>query len=628
MEGTEANTGEVLGLYQAGDWAGARHRCLQELERVPSAGLLHLLALIDLEQGHFQQALENAQAALRLRPDSAPLLTSSAALYGRLGRHSQAESLVRQALSLDPDWPAAHLSLAQWLQRRGAWGEARQHFQRALAAELPCQPSHPPGHQPADLAARQGWLSCLLNRAVVPLEPAIRLELERCFACAGLDLQGAGRLVFLSLTHESFWPAIQCAARRVDLKTLRSLSSHLWLDGLLNLALRTCLCTDMEVEEVVTCWRRALTLEGVEQYQEFARSLALHFQNHEFVQAVSESEEQRLAQLSHQSDPESLLILAMYRAEPTELAPRSLAIECLTEISDEVSKRVQEQYEEHPYPRWLSLHRHRPMALADVVEQACGTRPQTLGDKSCRILVAGCGTGKAALSLATQILGAQVLAVDLSRSSLAFALQMSEHLQISNIQFGQADILQLGHLSQRFHAIDCSGVLHHMADPGRGWQVLRGLLLPGGLMRVGLYSRQARRGIGAAQALAQSFARSDQASIRRWRQMICELPPEHPARAVLKVEDFYTTSMCRDLAFHVQERLFDLQEVQVMLEQLQLELLGFELADSTAQATFSALFGDAEARQRPALWEAFEKLYPDTFLGMYSFWCRCSRQEC
>ena len=61
------------------------------------------------------------------------------------------------------------------------------------------------------------------------------------------------------------------------------------------------------------------------------------------------------------------------------------------------------------------------------------------------ILVAGCGTGQHALVTASRVSNARVLALDLSLSSLSYALRKSEELDFSNIEYVQGDIMELMH---------------------------------------------------------------------------------------------------------------------------------------------------------------------------------------
>ena len=72
---------------------------------------------------------------------------------------------------------------------------------------------------------------------------------------------------------------------------------------------------------------------------------------------------------------------------------------------------------------------------------------------------------------------------------------------LRNIEYAQADILNLGAIDRTFDRIESVGVLHHLADPKAGWRVLLSLLAPEGVMRVGLYSDAARRSIVEARAL-------------------------------------------------------------------------------------------------------------------------------
>ena len=86
-----------------------------------------------------------------------------------------------------------------------------------------------------------------------------------------------------------------------------------------------------------------------------------------------------------------------------------------------------------------------------------------------RILVAGCGTGKHAISTATSHPTSKVIAVDLSLSSLAYAVKKAAEFGITNIEFHQANILSLPPDFTNFDLIECSGVLHHLDDPQEGY---------------------------------------------------------------------------------------------------------------------------------------------------------------
>jgi SAM-dependent methyltransferase len=239
------------------------------------------------------------------------------------------------------------------------------------------------------------------------------------------------------------------------------------------------------------------------------------------------------------------------------------------------------------------------------------------------VLVAGCGTGAHAVKVASRYAGARVLAVDLSRASLAYAQRQAGALGLDGIRFAQADILGLGSLEDRFDLIECSGVLHHLADPEAGWQVLTGLLAPGGLMKIGLYSRAGRHAIDAARALvAERGWPPTLQGMRAARAAIRALPADHPAAPVADELDFCAASSCRDLLFHVQEVAFTLDRVATALAALDLDFLGFELFDPNLRTAFQARFPEPDALRDLAAWAAFEADNPDAFRTMYQFWCR------
>jgi hypothetical protein len=99
------------------------------------------------------------------------------------------------------------------------------------------------------------------------------------------------------------------------------------------------------------------------------------------------------------------------------------------------------------------------------------------------------------------------------------------------------------------------------------------------------------------------------------------LPEGEPAKNVVNYLDFFTTSECRDLLFHVHEHQMTLPEIADFIGENSLEFLGF-VADAGVIHQFRARFPQAEAVTDLALWHAFETDNPGTFAGMYQFWIR------
>jgi 2-polyprenyl-3-methyl-5-hydroxy-6-metoxy-1,4-benzoquinol methylase len=182
--------------------------------------------------------------------------------------------------------------------------------------------------------------------------------------------------------------------------------------------------------------------------------------------------------------------------EPLEEAGERAAITALAPVKNSVSLQVMRQYEENPYPRWTI----NPLSVF-AADQARGKIvPTAERQAELDILVAGCGTGLQAIQTAQVYPNARLLAVDISLSSLAYARRKTQELGLRNIEYAQADILELGTIGRTFDRIESVGVLHHLAEPTAGWRVLVPLLRPDGKMLIGLYSELARRVIVEARA--------------------------------------------------------------------------------------------------------------------------------
>jgi len=328
------------------------------------------------------------------------------------------------------------------------------------------------------------------------------------------------------------------------------------------------------------------------------------------------------AGLAPPSQPLARLLHRRTVEEPAQAA--AAAIPRLTESGDATSAKVKALYEANPYPRWVGVTRQPARPLGEVLRTLLPGIEGLPSVEHPRILVAGCGTGAHAVRVASRYAGAEVLAVDLSRASLGYAAVKAAELGVANLAFAEADLLALGSFERRFDLIECSGVLHHLARPAEGLAVLRGLLAPGGAMKLGLYARAARRPIEAARALLMGFEPTPQ-GLRGARRFLFALPQTNPAQAVLRLLDFYSLDGLRDLLFHVQETSYDLGEVAALLDGAGLEFLGFELADPATLSLFRQRHPGGE--RDLARWRAFEAEAPERFATMYQFWCRPKAKE-
>ncbi len=293
---------------------------------------------------------------------------------------------------------------------------------------------------------------------------------------------------------------------------------------------------------------------------------------------------------------------------PRSIYPVDDTIPVLSAPQNETSSSVKSQYEENPYPRWISTNIQNP--------------PAANKGKAHDYLMAGCGTGFGLCATAMLYPDAKITAIDISRASLTYAKTKAQQFGLGNIEFYQADILDLKKLDKKFDIINCSGVLHHMEDPMAGWQSLVTKLKDDGKMSIGLYSERGRQDVVAAREVIkeQGFS-DDHKGIYDGRHYIAALPEGHPAREILKRRDFYSTSNCRDLIFHVQEHRYTITKIIESLDTLGLRFDGFDLLNPAIGESYQKNYPDDRNMLNLGNWAQFEEKTPETFRNMYQFWC-------
>jgi putative PEP-CTERM system TPR-repeat lipoprotein len=101
----------------------------------------NLLALNNLAELYREvdtnKALDYAEQALRIAPDSAPILDTVAMIRLQQGEHAKALELLQKAVNLAPQLKSVRLHLAQAQVKAGQSAEARQTLQRLLADGKP-----------------------------------------------------------------------------------------------------------------------------------------------------------------------------------------------------------------------------------------------------------------------------------------------------------------------------------------------------------------------------------------------------------------------------------------------------------------------------------------------------------
>ena len=279
-----------------------------------------------------------------------------------------------------------------------------------------------------------------------------------------------------------------------------------------------------------------------------------------------------------------------------------------------VSSAVARQYEENPYPRWRRLH------IPTLSDQ------QRAKSRGKNVLVAGCGTGYEPLNLASIYPEARVVGVDLSGPSLAYARQKADEFGIGNVEFLQGDILDIDRIGEQFDLVSSVGVLHHMEDPLEGWQKLVNCLAPDGLMKIALYSETARKAVvDCREWIKKEGLEATPDGIRAFRQGIMALDEEDPHRDIMAWTDFYSMSMCRDLAFHVQEHRVTLPWIKSGLDRLGLCCLTMRISNPMFRNEYRSLNPDDKQINDLDKLHDYEQRNPATFRDMYEF--RCCRPD-
>jgi SAM-dependent methyltransferase len=563
------------------------------------------------QRGQDDQARDLCNIILTREPAHANALTLLGIILQGSGRHKLAAKTLTRAVAADSLNPASHYNLAFSLQALDREDEAILHFRQAIAFG-------------ARLAAPEGLL--LRN-------PAITACLQQI---------------------ERQWPLPLKEDELFANNKMQSIAGDLYL----RCALTTVPLYRAPLEKLLTLIRAVLLRSAVNDFttndSAFVRlfcALAQQCFINEYVFAQSDEETQQSTQLRdllsqklQDGDAVAPMLLAAVAAyfplhsmptahflldrewpdiaaeiveqqvrEPLEEAADRKSIPSLTGIDDNVSLQVMQQYEENPYPRWTINPVFARQAATLLVP---GDSPRN------EILIAGCGSGQHVFEVMRHYPQAHVLAVDISLPSLAYARRKTREAGLSNIEYAQADILKLGTIGRTFDYIESIGVLHHLAEPEAGWRVLVSLLRPRGEMHIGLYSEAGRSGIVAMRAFIAEHGYSPTVEgIRKYRQDILRDADQARWQRAVESPDFYSTSGCRDLLFHVMEHRFTIPRIKAFLDEHKLSFLGFNADPETIEQFKIRFPGDAAITDLDK-WQAYEADNPQAFRRMYVFMVR------
>jgi len=652
------------------DALGRGSEAIESYERAlainPDYAEVHFnLGVLAANEGRQEQAAESLLRAIEIRPDYAQAHYSLGKMLSGLTRLDAAEASLRRALSIAPESEATLYDLVLVLLLRSKVPEAVQLLTRNLE-RLPTWP------------IKRAFASCISRTKFVARDPQARTALtvaisepwgmpyELCRPALSLIMLEPRIASGVRVVNER-WPTRVPKAALFTAEVLATLAADPLLQAMLDAAP---VSSSIEFERFLTAARHALLESAAGQHPPdpadiaalpFYAALTRQCFINEYIFDCDVSERaaanacrtELIALLDANAVVPPLLLLAVAAYFPLYTLPeagRLLAtnqprpvdevlrqqvrepleehalrarVERMTSITHGVSARVRDQYEQNPYPRWVKL------PITEPALHFNGELRRTLplarftplhDDRHPEVLIAGCGTGSQSILTAQRFCGVHVLAIDLSLSSICYALRKTQELGITNIAYAHADIMKLDDMTRTFDVIEAVGVLHHLADPFVGWRTLLSRLRPGGFMHLGFYSQVARRHVvKAREFIATRGYASTPDDIRRFRRDLASGEAGIELESLTRTPDFYSTSECRDLVFHVQEHRVTLDQIGSFLSDSGLHFIGFELDPSLLHQYRTRFTSDPTATNLHN-WARFEADNPDTFLTMYQFW--------
>jgi tetratricopeptide (TPR) repeat protein/SAM-dependent methyltransferase len=643
------------------DWESARKYYAQAITIKPDLAEAHSnLGIILQELGRLEEAEKSYNKAITIKPDLAEVHSNLGNTLKELGRLEEAETSFKKAIEIKPDLAEAHSNLGITLQELGRIEEGFD----SVIKSIGIKPTVVAKNLFIEISKKLNieiW-DCSLSQLVITalIEPWGRPSDVMPFACRLLrvdkefrnilnqskddDCQSNGVESFLGSIFKKEFVASSLLLAMLSSSHIPDAKIEIFLASLRRHLLKVAasvIFNEDETEEVLALYCALAkqcfindyvyfqTQEEIKRSHQLINKLTKALEDNQSIPAVwvisvacyfplySVEGADKLLHQKWSDDVKS--VLKQQIEEPVKELDLRASIGTITSIENQVSIAVQRQYEENPYPRWVRLPKNSTKKFLNAyIQSKFPLSPfRRLGDdKNPEILIAGCGTGQHSIGTSQLIKGARILAVDLSMASLAYAKRKTIELDIEFIEYVQADLLKLSPLIRTFDVIESSGVLHHLESPFEGWEVLLSLLRPHGLIKLGLYSELARQDIVRIRNLINKEGiGSTSQEIRDYRKHLLGLNDSIGTRS----SDFFNTSACRDLLFHVQEHRMNLKTLADFFENHDLNFLGFDISSSVIRAYKNRFPNDPSATNLDQ-WHIYEEENPHTFVQMYQFW--------
>jgi 2-polyprenyl-3-methyl-5-hydroxy-6-metoxy-1,4-benzoquinol methylase len=268
------------------------------------------------------------------------------------------------------------------------------------------------------------------------------------------------------------------------------------------------------------------------------------------------------------------------------------------------TQRVRDMYTRFPYPPSGPVDGNTPIpAVMDFTRHIFWPGRSDLS--GLRVLDAGCGTGKTAVSIASQHPEMDVVGIDLSATSLEQARRLADSAGVGhNLHLRMLAIEDVGMLGLQFDYIIASGVIHHLESPELGLRALTDVLTPTGGIFLMLYATYGRAGVYMLQTAMRLLGGDadfpEQVALAR--PLLEDLPVEHPFNS-RRWEDvgWQDDAGIVDLLLHVRDRSYTVPQVFDLIDGAGLRFSRFMERAAYDPATFL---------QRPELLRRFDRLDP------------------
>ncbi|MGH1350424.1 MAG: tetratricopeptide repeat protein [Methyloligellaceae bacterium] len=635
----------------------------QALEIFPgNASIYYFKGSVYNKLERFEAARDSYLKSIEFDPKSANAHFYLGVCYINLGHPEEAISSCERAIAIKNDFVNAYINLGIAYRMSGDGFKAAQIFQLALS------------HDETSEVALRHFAETVRTLSEIKMSPMLRKHLIMVLKSPKVASISINPVINMLLLKDLDWHINQDCLKFDEITGVNNFTHSLLSDYL-----KYSIVTDSKIENFAAMLRsQILSLYANEDKEALAhdeifillQGLALQGFRNEYVWYISDEEYEEVEKLQNSmvdriesgdtvSSVEIFLLASFVPLaentlisqwcekqygvvdEPLKGLIRTQLVEpsterdirgdlvAVTSIEDEVSTSVQNQYEENPYPRWDSMTEYVSEPYINRIRFEVEPNKVKLKSNTNEpeVLIAGCGTGKHPISCALQYRDAKILAVDLSRASLSYGARKAKEMGVENITFSQADILKLGELDRSFDIIECCGVLHHMKEPEAGLKVLLSLLKPGGYMKIALYSEIARHAVAdLREKIAGQSIDTSRKGLQRFRHDLQSQESEIYKNTSV-YNDIYSASAFRDLLLHVQEHRFTVLQLQEMMNKYSLKFLGFCTVNPQTKAKYQNEFPDDTDCTSLENWHIFEEANPQSFSGMYNFWCCVNESE-